>query len=109
MDSDSIKIQIEKKLASGALPRSFPAELWGGYGDGQCCSACDEPIARSSVLFEQDGDGGSHRFHARCFNLVREAQLQFRRAAGRGEPSHSKQVRAFGSSASYAQRARGQR
>jgi hypothetical protein len=57
-------------LASGRLPRVHSQSIWGGYGRGDVCSLCGEPIRSSEVEFEVpepgDGAGTGFRFHITC-------------------------------------------
>lgn len=57
-------------LASGRLPRVQSQCIWGGYGRGDICSLCGEPIASSEVEFEvpptADGNGTAFKFHITC-------------------------------------------
>jgi len=44
--------------------------IWGGYGRGDVCSLCGEPIRSNEVEFEvpeaDSGTLGSFRFHITC-------------------------------------------
>jgi hypothetical protein len=57
-------------LENGKLPRMHSQCIWGGYGRGDVCSLCGEPIRSSEVEFEvpepEDGTGTSFRFHITC-------------------------------------------
>ena len=66
-------------LESGRLPRMHSQCIWGGYGRGDVCSLCGEPIRSTEVEFEvpepEGGgqDGHSHaapaatlKFHITC-------------------------------------------
>ena len=60
-----------ESLASGRLPRIHSQCIWGGYGRGDRCSLCGEPIRSSEVEFEvperEDGTGmPSLKFHITC-------------------------------------------
>ena len=52
-------------LASGRLPRMHSQCIWGGYGRGDVCSLCGEPIRSTEVEFEvpEPEDGGRHAGH----------------------------------------------
>ena len=39
-------------LESGRLPRMHSQCIWGGYGRGDVCSLCGEPIRSTEVEFE---------------------------------------------------------
>ena len=57
-------------LASGRLPRVHSQCIWGGYGRGDVCSLCAQPIRSNEVEFEvpEDAAGGglAFRFHITC-------------------------------------------
>jgi len=68
-----------ERLASGRLPRMHSQCIWGGYGRGDVCSLCGEPIRSTEVEFEvpeseEDGLHPGHRhpapgalkFHITC-------------------------------------------
>jgi hypothetical protein len=70
-----------ERLASGRLPRRQSHCIWGGYGSGDVCSLCGEPIRSTEVEFEvpepeddRQRDGHSHaasaaaalKFHITC-------------------------------------------
>ncbi len=57
-------------LASGRLPRVQSQCIWGGYGRGDVCSLCGEPIRSNEVEFEvPEADSGTwpaFKFHITC-------------------------------------------
>ena len=57
-------------LASGRLPRLHSQCIWGGYGRGDVCSLCAQPIRSNEVEFEvpEDAAAGAlaFRFHITC-------------------------------------------
>jgi hypothetical protein len=67
-------------LANGRLPRMHSQCIWGGYGRGDTCSLCGEPIRSTEVEFEvPEPDAGwrsaiprhatpgvGFRFHINC-------------------------------------------
>jgi hypothetical protein len=62
-------------LATGRLPRMHSQCIWGGYGCGDVCSLCGEPIRSTEVEFEvpepEDGawhaaPGTAFKFHITC-------------------------------------------
>jgi hypothetical protein len=62
-----------ERLASGTLPRVRSDSIWGGYGRGNVCSLCGEPIHATEVEFEvpppADGFGTTLRFHIPCHEI----------------------------------------
>ena len=59
-----------ESLANGRLPRMNSQCIWGGYGKGDVCSLCGEPIRSSEVEFEvpepEHGPRSAFRFHITC-------------------------------------------
>jgi hypothetical protein len=59
-----------ESLASGRLPRMSSHCIWGGYGRGDVCSLCGEPIRSNEVEFElpelPDHPGNAFKFHITC-------------------------------------------
>ena len=57
-------------LASGRLPRVQSQCIWGGYGRGDVCALCGEPIRSNEVEFEvPEGAAGTRpafKFHITC-------------------------------------------
>ncbi len=57
-------------LESGRLPRIQSHCIWGGYGKGDTCSLCGEPIRSTEVEFEvpepEDGTSRGLKFHITC-------------------------------------------
>ncbi|MFL6601104.1 MAG: hypothetical protein ACJ8R9_07195 [Steroidobacteraceae bacterium] len=51
-----------ERLASGRLPRMHSQCIWGGYGRGDVCSLCGEPIRSTEVEFEvpESAEGDLH-------------------------------------------------
>jgi hypothetical protein len=62
-----------ERLASGTLPRVQSDSIWGGYGRGNVCSLCGEPIRATEVEFEVpvpvDREGNTLRFHIPCHEI----------------------------------------
>jgi hypothetical protein len=57
-------------LRNGQLPRMQSQCIWGGYGRGNVCSLCGEPIRTTEVEFEvpegEEGTPRGLRFHITC-------------------------------------------
>jgi len=75
-----------ERLASGALPRVQSDSIWGGYGQGNACSLCGEPIRSTEVEFElpplAQHSGGILRFHIPCHEIWQAECAQHPCAAG---------------------------
>lgn len=65
-----------ERLASGRLPRMHSQCIWGGYGRGDACSLCGEPIRSTEVEFEvpEPEDDGRH---AGDWHTAHRAALKF--------------------------------
>ena len=63
-------------LATGRLPRMHSQCIWGGYGRGDVCSLCGEPIRSTEVEFEvpEPEDSGRHGDH---YPVVAGTALKF--------------------------------
>ena len=65
-------LTARERLASGALPRIHSESIWGGYGHGQICSLCGDPIRSTEVEFEvadRIKTPGPLRFHIPCHEI----------------------------------------
>jgi hypothetical protein len=70
MPQSSLVDRVRTKLLGGALPRERPKTMWGGYGHGGPCDACDESILPAEIEYELDMPaGGRVRMHAGCHSL----------------------------------------
>ena len=71
-DQGFLHLLIQRKLDDGRLPHNSIPRIWGGPGDGEACSACEEPIPKNQLLMEGislDGDRRRVQFHVGCFYL----------------------------------------
>jgi len=57
-----------ERLAKGQLPREAHTRFWGGFGTGQPCSLCDEPIQPYEIEYEVHIEAvvQALRFHRVC-------------------------------------------
>jgi hypothetical protein len=64
---------VRLRLASGALSPLRGRVMWAGYGSGQTCCVCGQPVGRSQVEYEID-DGRSKMMgcHFACFFVWHE-------------------------------------
>jgi hypothetical protein len=60
--------RIRQQFDAGALPRQHPKRVFGGYGVGDACSGCGDPMQGHGV-FEFEIAGRTYRFHTRCYGL----------------------------------------
>jgi hypothetical protein len=61
---------IERKLAGGVLPDRPVVKYWAGFGAGQPCDGCDEPILDTQVEYEVTFDAfPTIRLHAVCAEI----------------------------------------
>jgi hypothetical protein len=71
-DQGFLHLLIQRKLDDGRLPHNSIPRIWGGPGNGEACSACEEPIPKSQLIMEGislDGDRRPVQFHVGCFYL----------------------------------------
>ncbi len=82
----ALRLQIRERIERGVLPVMVPQRIYGGYGSGDVCVACDQPIAPSQIDYEVDGPkpGMPLHFHFVCHVLW---QLECARALGGGGQS----------------------
>lgn len=59
-----------ERIATGQLPCAAASRMWGGYGTGQLCSLCGEPIQPEEIEYEIEHDDAAAvralRFHVVC-------------------------------------------
>jgi len=74
MDQTTVE-KILAKMSDGLLPVQEPKKTWGGYGSGNPCAACDEPILPHLVEHEVDLESTTLLFHAACDAMWRGLRL----------------------------------
>jgi hypothetical protein len=60
--------RIRQQFDAGFLPRQHPKRIFGGYGVGDACSGCGDPMQGQGV-FEFEIAGRTYRFHTGCYGL----------------------------------------
>ncbi len=79
-DGASLAQRVRDKLDAGELPRIVPLKMWGGFGKGDPCNGCGEPIHPAQEEYEfkvHNGDVNNCRFHIGCAGLW-QAELKRR-------------------------------
>jgi len=67
METTARATRLADKLTRDLLPTAKPIRTWAGFGNGQVCDGCDDPISRSDLEHEIDFEGGrTVRFHVAC-------------------------------------------
>jgi hypothetical protein len=61
--------RIREKIDVGALPREHAKTVSGGYGIGDACNGCGEPISRAQGVYEFDVATQTYRLHGGCYGL----------------------------------------
>ena len=61
--------RIRDRLDVGDLPREHPKTVTGGYGFGNACTGCGDPIRGGQVAYEFDVAAQTYRLHAACYGL----------------------------------------
>lgn len=72
MDAWSRLELIRWKLMNEELPRDGAARMWAGYGHGDECSACGQPIEDSEVEYELEFPVLSRRHTVRLHRVCCE-------------------------------------
>jgi hypothetical protein len=61
--------RIRQQFEAGMLPHEHPKKIWGGYGVGDTCSGCGDPMHRGQGVFEFDVARQTYRLHTGCYGL----------------------------------------
>jgi hypothetical protein len=72
MPSEKISLadQIRDKLDAGALPSVLPEKIWTGYGQGNHCNGCSQPIHPVQIEYHFLLDSGDvSRLHIGCLGM----------------------------------------
>ena len=63
-----VRLQVQQRIAGGRLPLLRPDHIHAGYGSGDICCACDQPIDQSKIEYEVVSAGGQKlTFHFACY------------------------------------------
>ena len=68
-----LRSRVRQRIENGRLPMMVPESILGGYGSGQLCVACDQPITNTQVEFAvaQSRDRARFCFHLGCHAVWR--------------------------------------
>jgi len=55
---NELRLRARILIEDGVLPGSFPEQTWGGYGAGEPCSLCGQPIKQNDVEYEVEDRSG---------------------------------------------------
>ncbi len=69
MGSRSLAEQIRRRVDAGKLPCDRANKLWGSFGNGEPCAACDNAISPAQGMNEVEWEETTYRFHIRCHAL----------------------------------------
>jgi hypothetical protein len=47
-----LRVIARERIAGGELPCEPASRMWGGYGTGQLCSLCRDPIQPDQIEYE---------------------------------------------------------
>ena len=63
-----LRVRIRQLIEQGVLPVMVPKQIAGGYGAGQLCAGCDQPITSNQVVYEvtDERNGRPLSFHLGC-------------------------------------------
>jgi hypothetical protein len=66
----ALRLRVRERIEDGRLPVMLPKAISAGYGAGNLCLACDQPITLTQIEYEVDHDvNGSPirlRLHLGC-------------------------------------------
>ena len=62
--------RVFKNISQGALPLQPPDRIYGGYGSGQQCDGCEDPVLPHQVEYELHVGEARYRLHLVCFDLL---------------------------------------
>lgn len=68
-DETALRIEAQRRVADGRLPRTAPLYMWAGAGSGARCALCDRPIDPEQVEYELEFNSAPatvYRFHRLC-------------------------------------------
>ena len=69
MEDHALRRYIRAKLENGhLLPQDSVPHVWGGSGNGETCSGCEEIVTKDQLVMEGTSlKGGKVQFHVQCF------------------------------------------
>lgn len=64
----ALRLRIRERIENGQLPVMVPKQIQGGYGSGNPCVACDQPITSSQIEYDVKDEQTGRRlsFHFGC-------------------------------------------
>ena len=64
----ALRLRVRERIENGRLPMMVPTLIEAGYGSGEVCVACDQPITSTQVEYELADcrDGRLLCFHLGC-------------------------------------------
>jgi hypothetical protein len=62
----ALRLRVRELLQNGRLPAMLPKEIYAGYGEGNECLVCGQPITATQVEYEVAYDGSRLRLHLGC-------------------------------------------
>lgn len=93
MEDHALRLYIRAKLENGHLPPfdSVP-HVWGGPGNRETCSGCEETVTKTQLRMEgRSVKGDTVQFHVKCFYVwVSEPDL-----SGSHQPRRATDIRTF--------------
>ena len=66
----ALRARIGRLIDAGRLPLQAARRIFGGYGSGIRCAACEEPITSDQVEYElEHGPASMLNMHLTCYSL----------------------------------------
>ena len=66
---NELRLRILQRIEDGRLPVMLPRHIAAGYGAGNVCAACDQPVTATQVEYEVQAGDPLLRFHLGCYVL----------------------------------------
>jgi hypothetical protein len=65
----ALRESVRQRIENGQLPSYVPNRIEAGYGCGDICVACDQPVTDAQIEYEVEDDrnGRLSSFHFGCY------------------------------------------
>lgn len=85
---NELRLQARERIERGELAVLRPTRLWGGFGCGELCSVCGEPVNSGETKYEIEATEGGQPVRSYFFHFICHAawQLECARAEALKSP-----------------------
>ena len=69
LPEDEVRLRVQQRIDTGGLPLLRPDHIHAGYGSGNICCACDQPIEPTKIEYEIVTPDEARKliFHFACY------------------------------------------